>query len=162
MLWLPPNHPCLFTDQTVRYPRLLLQHKKMHTTTSAQADTNSNFVSNNDNNKITSNSDYDSSPPKLLLWTAYQKIHHQKRAKKQLKLSPDEKEDLSLKHLESFAAHKVCYNVQGGAHCRCTCFHILRDFIIWSAVAKWCVQFAELKKQNKIKLFWTGCSTQHF
>jgi len=90
------------------------------------------------------------------------KVNHQKRAKKQLKLSPDEKQDLFLKHLESFAAHEVCFNVQGGAHRRCTCLHILRDFTIRSAVAKWCVQFAELNKQNKIKLFWTGFATQHF
>ncbi len=72
------------------------------------------------------------------------------------------KQDLFLKHLESFAAHKVCYNVQGGAHCRCTCLHILQDFTILIAVAKWCFKLQNSRKQNKIKLVLIGFAMQHF
>ena len=80
----------------------------------------------------------------------------QKHAKKEMKLNKSEKLDLFLKHLETFATPEVCYNLQGGSHCKCKCLHVLQDVTIWTAVAKWCVQFSEMKEteQNQILLDW--------
>ncbi len=99
-------------------------------------------------------------PPPGLLRSAYQKINMQKRAKKEMKLNQSEKLDLFLKHLDTFATPEVCYNLQGGSHRKCKCLHVLRDVTIRTAVAKWCVQFSEMKEteQNQIILDWVRYS----
>ncbi len=78
----------------------------------------------------------------------------QKHAKKAMKLNNAKKLNLFLKHLESFAAPEVCHNLQGSGYCKCNSLHVLRDVNIPTAVAKWCVQFSELKEteQNQILL----------
>ncbi len=79
---------------------------------------------------------------------------------KEMKLNEAKELDLFLKHLESFAAPEVCCNLQGGGHCKCNCLHVLWDVNIWTAVAKWCVQFSQLKKLNKTRFSWIGSITQ--
>ncbi len=74
-----------------------------------------------------------------------------------MKLNETKKLDLFLKRLESFAAPEVCYNLQGGGHCKYNCLHVLWDVNIWTAVAQLCVQFSELKKNI---FYWIESSTQ--
>ncbi len=117
---------------------------------------NNIFVTHNDN-LIGSN------PPKGLLCSAYQKINNQKRAKKQMKLSPAEKEELFLNHLEAFSAYKVCCNLQGGGGIGSANVCTFSKISLFKVLLQSGVFFLlSLRKQSKIKLFWTGFDMQGF
>ncbi len=126
-----------------------------HDQASASAPTNLPNTTTNEYKEIKTK-ETGNNPPKGLLRAAYGKINLQKRAKKALQLNEFEKNELFMKHLQSFSAPEYCYNLQGGSIRKCTCLHILRDAKVRNAVAKWCVQFSEMKEteQNQIVLDW--------